>query len=172
MRNPRPIDPLRVRELFDYNTSTGVLTWKVRASVRIKVGDVAGGICQEGYIVIGVDGDRLLAHRVVWAWVHGENPDGDVDHINRDRSDNRISNLRRVSRSENLLNARHKNATGLTGIMKVPSGRFRAAFHINRKCTYIGTYDTAEEAHAAYAKRHIQEYGELSKFHPRHVNPQ
>lgn len=168
---PRQLNTSRVRELLDYNPDNGELTWRLQTSRRVKVGDVAGSAHNQGYITVGIDGVRWLTHHVVWVWWYGEMPDGDVDHINRDRSDNRISNLRCVSRSDNLLNARHKNATGFTGVMQVPNGRFRAAFHVKRKCTYIGTYDTAEEAHEAYAKRHIQEYGVRSKFHPDHVNP-
>ena len=166
----KPIDISRVRELLNYNPITGDLVWKQRTSHRVKVGDVAGYKAATGYLLIGIDGKRRLAHHLAWVLATGEQPSGDVDHINRDRSDNRIANLRCVARTENLLNAEHLNATGHKGVMRMPSGRFRAAIHIKRVCTYIGSFDTAEEAGAAYAERHIQLYGKMSRFHPEHPN--
>ena len=160
----RPVDVDRVRQLFDYDPDTGLLTWKVQVSNRIRIGSVVKSVSSEGYIQVGVDGQRRLAHHVVWAWWYGTELVGDIDHINRDRKDNRISNLRDVSRSDNLLNAEYANSTGFAGVAKVASGRFAAGIHVKRARVYIGTYDTAEQAHLAYVERHIQLYGEKSKF--------
>ena len=166
-----PLTKEAVRRLFHYDSATGNLIWKVRTSRRVKVGDIAGGPHSQGYVTLSANGSRQLAHRVVWLWWYGVAPDGDIDHINRVRNDNRIENLRCVSRSENLLNSEHKQITGHPGVVKVPSGRFAAGIHVNRRRTYIGTFDTLEEAALAYAKKHIEEYGVASRFNPLHVNP-
>lgn len=167
----RSIQQSRIRELLAIDADSGHLFWLKPTSVRVKVGDRAGSPHIEGYRAVGIDGVSLLEHRVVWVHVNGEIPDGfDVDHINRVRTDNRPCNLRLVSRTENLHNSDgRKNSTGLAGVALVPSGRFVAGIHVKRVRQYIGTFDTAEEAHEAYTKRHIELYGETSKFHPNHV---
>ena len=165
----RPVDVVAVRRMFDYDPATGILTWKEPTSRRVSVGRVAGTPQSAGYIHVGVNGSTRLAHHVIWAWWYGRSPVGDIDHINRDRSDNRITNLREVDRSTNLLNGEYQNSTGYPGVTQVPSGRYVAGIHVRRVRHYIGTFDTPEEAHEAYAERHIQLYGLKSKFHPEHV---
>jgi len=80
----------------------------------------------------------------------------EIDHFNGIRDDNRISNLRCVTKSENMENQKrvHKNnnTTKLMGVSPLPSGRFQAAIQINKKLFYLGSFDTAEEAHQAYLK--------------------
>lgn len=168
--SPRPLDCSRVRELFDYNEDTGLLQWKVPTSNRVNVGDYVTSTHSARYIQVGVDGARRLAHHVIWVFVYGEMPKGDVDHINRNRADNRLSNLRCIDRSENLLNAEHKSQFGHPGVISTPSGRFSVGIHIKRVRTYVGTYSTIDEAAAAYATRHVQLYGVKSRFHPEHPN--
>lgn len=99
------MDATTLRTLLDYNPLTGQFTWRVRAAHRIHVGDIAGVICKStGYRVIGINGVRHSAHRLAWLHVHGEWPAQNIDHINGDRSDNRIENLRDVSQQTNTLN--------------------------------------------------------------------
>ena len=99
----------RVRELFDYDPETGTLTrialpgrWckTVQTSRR-----PAGYMSNQGYYNVKIDGKSYRAHRVIWLWVYGYFPEGDLDHINRVRSDNRLSNLRESSRSCNVFNS-------------------------------------------------------------------
>lgn len=157
----------RVRELFHYDPATGVFIRKVRLAQRHVVGDRAdflvtgGGLT--GYRRVSFDSKRYLAHRVAWLYVHSVWPSKDIDHINGDRGDNRIANLRDVPNStnrENMRAARVDNASGYLGVhFHKQAKKWRARIQVSGKSRHIGLYDTPEEAHAAYvkAKRKIHE---------------
>lgn len=118
-----------------------------------------------GYIRIQVNGKRHMAHRLVWLYIHGVWPLGCVDHINGNRSDNRIENLRDVSpsvNSQNYRNIRRDNTTGFMGVSINGSG-FQAVIRVNGKRYGLGTYKTAEQAHRVYveAKRKMHVGGTL-----------
>lgn len=107
------ITPEQVKKFFDYSPDTGILIWKSKPSRRgrVKVGSVAGGINHYGYINITVMRRQYAAHRIAWAWYYGKWPEGQIDHINHNRSDNRISNLRDVSPTFNQKHVkRYKNS--------------------------------------------------------------
>lgn len=152
----------RVREVLDYDPLTGVFIRKVRLAQCHQVGDradfqVAAGHLK-GYRRIGFDNQRYLAHRVAWLYVHGDWPKDDIDHINGQKGDNRISNLRDVTFAVNMQNRRkpHKdNKSGFLGVSAHVSGTFVAK--VGGK--YIGSHATPEEAHEAYlqAKRLMHE---------------
>jgi hypothetical protein len=147
----------RLRELLHYDPETGIFTWKVRAANRITVGQIAGTI-SEGYVLCRVDGTMYRAHRLAWLYMTGAWPQGEVDHINHCRSDNRIANLRDVSFALNQQNRKKssRNAAGLTGV--TPHGlRWRARVKLDGKLVSLGTHDTPEQAHSAYveAKRRM-----------------
>jgi hypothetical protein len=152
----------RLRELLDYDAQTGVFTWKVRTSIRTAVGMRAGGVGGPGYWMISVDSKRYYGHRLAWLYVFGEWPkDGEIDHINGDRIDNRISNLREVSRSKNNENKREplpNNKSGYLGVFRKRS-RWTSRIRVNGKTHSLGGFDTPEAAHAAYlsAKRILHE---------------
>ncbi len=103
--------------------------------------------------------------------MNGEVP-SEVDHINRDRADNRWSNLRACTRSENLANrmAWSRNGLGLKGVGQLPSGKFKAEIRVNKKTHYLGVFGTAEEAHAAYVSAASVAFGKfaaaLSRYLP------
>lgn len=150
----------RLSEVLAYDQSNGAFTWLVKVSGR-RVGDKAGGIDEHGYIRIVVDGLRYKAHRLAWLYVNGDWPGGDIDHINGDRSDNRISNLRDIPHAANTQNRRkaHKNnGTGLLGAHR-DRNSFKSSIHSDGKQIFLGMFDTAEEAHQAYlkAKRRLHE---------------
>lgn len=107
----------RLKEVLDYNPKTGIFTWIVDRTKTAKTGVVAGSN-NNGYIQISVDGILHRAHRLVWLYTHGYLPENEVDHINRNRSDNRITNLRHVSRKCNSHNCKvsDKNSSGVAGI--------------------------------------------------------
>lgn len=152
---------IKLRELFDYDGKTGVLVWRVGTGGR-HVGDMAGTKDRAGYVRVQARGRLWLAHRLVWAYVHGEWPRGQIDHINGDRADNRIANLRDVSPSVNRQNMRaatRMNKTGFLGV-HIQDGRYKAAITIDGKRTGLGSFGTGEEAHAAYlAKKRLHHQG-------------
>lgn len=106
----------RVRELFDYRD--GALFWKVSTRRDFKPGHRAGGSHGCGYRSVSFDGMKFLEHRVIFLWHHGYWPENGVDHIDRCRDNNRIENLREVSRSCNALNCveRANNTSGVIGV--------------------------------------------------------
>jgi hypothetical protein len=102
----------RLRELFTYDPETGVFSWRARTSNRIKIGDAAGSR-DHGCICIVVHGNRYYAHRLAWLYMHGEWPAKQIDHLNGDRCDNRITNLCEASNNESLQNLSAERLRGL-----------------------------------------------------------
>ena len=107
-----------LRELLDYNPDTGELTWRVSPRANVEAGSIAGSVRDDGYRSVVIGRKAYKAHRLIWMYVYGEFPNGEIDHINRDRDDNRIDNLREVSRSMNQYNAgiRSDNKSGFKGV--------------------------------------------------------
>lgn len=104
-----------------------------------------------GYRVVRVGGNEHRAHRLAWYMSHGEWPPADIDHINGDRADNRLSNLRLATRQQNLRNARisSRSSSGAKGVH--PSGRYWAvALRVDGKKRHVGTFETKELAAEAY----------------------
>lgn len=154
------IDKARVDELLSYEAETGLFRWR-ESRRNVRAGEVAGFFNNYGYRQIGLDGHYHLAHRLAWLVVHGATPAGQIDHINGDRADNRIANLRMATPSQNAQNQRKgRGSTGLLGVTHDPRrGTYRAIID-NRT---IGYYPDAESAHAAYVeeKRRVHEYSTL-----------
>jgi len=141
-----------VRKLFRYNRRTGTFVWRVLKG-RMLAGATAGTLGNCG-IQVQVDGRFYKVHRLVWLYVHGHWPIGEVDHRNHNTTDNRLSNLRDVPKFVNMQNrsgAQRNSSTGVLGV--VPRGsRFMARLHIAGKNLHLGTFDTALEAHSIYLK--------------------
>jgi HNH endonuclease len=152
----------RLRELLSYDPATGLFTRLVSGRGRGAIaGSVAGGKSLCGYIRIGVSGRFYMAHRLAWLYTHGVWPAGDIDHINGEKADNRLSNLRDVSTSVNMQNQRSaqpRNASGFLGVTR-HGNRFEASIKINGVNLYLGSYGSPEEAHASYLK-------EKRRIHP------
>lgn len=155
----------RLREILAYDPETGVFTWKVRTANCVRVGDVAGSFDDKGYIKIKIDGRMHKAHRLAWLYVHGVWPKSGIDHVNSVRDDNRSANLREATQAENMQNERVSRSNNKTGFLGVaPSyGKFQAQIWVGGKKMHIGTFDTPEEAHAAYlaAKREFHPFGTI-----------
>jgi hypothetical protein len=156
-RRPAP-DRALMLDRLDYRPDTGVFVWKKRGGGTGHVGSVAGCVTRNGYRVISVGNVLYMAHRLAWLYIHGEWPAQDIDHINGDRSDNRLVNLRLADRSSNNENrraARSDSRTGLLGAQPTASGTYFASIRTRGQYRYLGTFATAQEAHNAYiaAKR-------------------
>jgi hypothetical protein len=154
----------RVREVLNYDPETGLLTWKAPKAHNVSIGDVAGYINRGGYRRISVDDKEYQAHRLAWLYVHGSFPAALLDHINGDRADNRIANLRNASSSENHRNSGmyKNNTTGFKGVAyHAHSGRWRAETLFNGVRRSLGYYPSAEEAGAAYQAFAKANFGEF-----------
>lgn len=142
-------DQNQLKAKFTYDPATGVFT-RNTAWGKTPAGGVAGNISPQGYRYLCFKGKATPAHRLAWLWVHGEWPSGDIDHINRNKLDNRITNLRVVTRSINCHNIAGRSSSGFKGVSAASKGqRWEARIMINRKPIYLGLYATPEEAAAA-----------------------
>lgn len=188
-RTPKPLPSSeRLHELLFYDPLTGNLIWKARARSEFPnenifgtwntryAGKTAGSRHAEGYIEVALerrsDADnrgalRHLAHRVIWKMMTGEDPTFEVDHRDRDRSNNRWNNLRAATSSQNKANGktRKESQTGIKGVRLIrKSGRYQAHIRVGGKLKHLGCYDTAEEAHQAYCEAAKKRSGEF--FNP------
>jgi hypothetical protein len=110
---------------------------------QVRAGDVAGSVNANGYIHVGISGAVYRAHRLIWIYHFGENPSLDIDHVDGNKINNRIENLRLLSRSHNLHNARSKTRKwkgGCVGVNWVePRKYFQATICVNYKSHYLGS---------------------------------
>jgi hypothetical protein len=179
MATEKLLAPDVLRKLIEYDPETGELTWRPRSEEWFKT----GASCRKwntrfagmaafpkpttlGYRSGRVAGQHLKGHRVAWAIHHGSWPDGFIDHINGDRADNRIENLRVVSRAGNNRNRKRPNVntSGVIGVCRDKNTmKWQAYASHNGARLYFGSFDTVKEA--AEARRiGIESLG----FHPNH----
>lgn len=140
-------------EYFSYDPETGVITRKKKASIRTNVGDVAGSLNKTtGYMEMGFKRKYYRLHRVAWALHYGSDPVQFIDHINGDKSDNRIANLRLATKSSNAWNQRRPQRSNpyLGVCWHKSSKKWAAQIGLNGKRWCIGLFETAEQARDAY----------------------
>jgi hypothetical protein len=156
----------RVQALLDYNPETGVFSWRLDVKGRARPpGKRAGCTNALGYVVIRVDDKLHYAHRLAWLVTHGSVPKG-IDHINGDRGDNRLCNLRLADQRQNLRNKgkQANNRSGYKGVIwERRAGRWRADIRLETKSKMLGYFDTAEDAYAAYVTASRKYFGEFSR---------
>lgn len=141
-----------LRSILNYDPETGIFTWKVRTSTRVKVGDITGCPGGHGYLLIRVCSRLHKAHRLAWLYVYGSWPTDQIDHINRNRSDNRISNLREVTNKQNNQNRSKpsNNTSGHPGVSWYKrDSKWQAQITHNQKDIFLGYFTTLEEAISA-----------------------
>ena len=135
-----------------YAPETGIFTWKVRTSNSVKVGDVAGCPDGGGYLLITLQSRLYKAHRLAWLHTYGVWPSLDIDHINRNRSDNRNSNLREVTHKQNHQNRSKpsNNTSGHPGVVwHKRISKWQVKIKHSYKYIHIGYFTTIEEAISA-----------------------
>jgi hypothetical protein len=169
----------RLRELFDYDAAAGALIWRPRPLSDFKnhqacnacntrfAGKVAGSINKvKGYRNIRIGCAQYRAHRLVYAWHHGAcSADLQIDHINGNRLDNRIENLRLATHAQNNQNVskRRNNTSDFKGVsLHQQSRKFRAQICINGRKKHLGIFATAQEAGHAYAQAAAQLHGDFT----------
>ena len=150
-----PPNPKDLRERLHYDPDTGIFTWLVRKTTKVQIGDRAGSLSAQGYRQIMIDGVNYLEHRLAWFMSKGYWP-VEVDHINRDKTDNRLINLRECTRTENALN---RPSTGVYQDKR--TGRWIAQITISGKGKHLGSFSTKEKAAEARAQAASKEYKEF-----------
>lgn len=179
------IHPRLLDQLLSYDAATGNLFWKARTPDMFSATQcrTAEHICANwnsknagrealtadnghGYLWGRIYGRQYLAHRVVWAMHSGSWPDADIDHMDTNRANNKIENLRPASRSENMRNCRaHKDgASGKKGVtFNKKEGKWMARIMVHGKHHHLGRHLTPEAAHAAYCQAAQALHGEFAR---------
>ena len=140
----------QAQETFFYDDSDGCLYWKIRPSKNCRVtwGDVAGSHQTGGYRQVGLDRKNYRVHNIIWNWHHGEIPAGkEVDHIDKNTSNNRIENLRLADRVQQAI---HTKARGFYKHKR--DKLWYSSYRYQGTTNYLGTHDTALQARLAYEK--------------------
>lgn len=139
--------------MLAYNAETGILVWRVDVAQRVKAGMAAGSVHPQGYAMVQVQKKIYAAHRLIWKMIYGYEPTV-VDHINGDKADNRLSNLRNVTHGLNLQMHRKTRSDSTTGFLGVTyradCNKYQAKLRRNGITQHLGTFTTPEAAHAAY----------------------
>lgn len=175
------ITPEYLRECLSYEAEAGQLTWLRRPEAHFHAGNKSPqhqaaiwnakfsgkrafcNLGSHGYLTGALSGKRMTAHRVAWAISHGAWPDGEIDHLNGDRTDNRLTNMRVVSRAENARNLKVSSGEMRGVYWYGPTARWVAKIHHKGRMLHLGYF--ADRADAISARRHSER--ELG-FHPNH----
>ena len=155
----------QLNEWLDYNPKTGQFTWKAGR----RKGKVAGYTRKKParpYVVIQLDGQKHLAHRLAWLYMMGDWPPDEIDHINGDPTDNRWSNLRMATPSLNNHNKSYQNKTGYQGVRRYASGRCQARICKDGQRFNLPVRQTLEEAAADYQMARAALYPDPSACPP------
>lgn len=164
-----------LRLLFDYNSETGILTWKSRPSVNKRADKrrptkarTAGCLSTDGYVRVGIKTEKsrlFSAHRIIWIMVFGEDPEHEIDHVNRIKHDNRLSNLRLATRSNNAQNTsvNKNNTSGVRGVSwHKGQQEWRVKIRLHGKRYDLSSFDSLDEAAAAYQKAALDMHGDFA----------
>ncbi|MER9176684.1 HNH endonuclease [Mesorhizobium sp. M0955] len=162
----------RIASRLIYDAGTGLFTWARREETDRYAkswngrwaGKSAGTINYLGYVYLHMEGHDILAHRAAWAVHYGRLPEGQIDHINGDPSDNRIENLREATQSQNNANQGLKvtNTSGHRGVTWNKRRRkWQAQIQLDKRHRVIGHFDSLEDASIAYQSAAIQAFGEF-----------
>jgi hypothetical protein len=150
-----------VSEYLKYYPNTGLFYW-IKNTGKKNANSLAGSYMSKGYKQIGFKGKMVLAHRLAWFFEYGVFPAFDIDHVNGNKDDNSIINLRECTNAQNSQNetkARINNLTGFLGVIR-NGDRYLSRITLNGKGIRLGLFNTAQEAHEAYlkAKRELHEF--------------
>lgn len=153
--------PERVRDLITYDPDLGAFFAR-RSALGTRKGDIVGSVDAEGYRRISIDGYSCRAAKIAWVCMTGEWPTAYVDHRDCDPRNDRWSNLRAADRSQNMVNRRWRNASGFRGVHR-NGRRWMAIITWRGERHYLGQFDSAETAAAAYAAKAAELHGEFAR---------
>jgi len=165
----RLVKARRLKSILSYEPLTGLFRWEKCLSPVTRIGDAAG--CKNtkhknGYVAIQIDRMMYKAHRLAWFYMTGKWPKNQIDHINRDRSDNRWSNLREATNGQNKRNGNvyASNRSGIPGVFfSKPTNSWHASISVDKKRINIGYFKKIEDAAIARSNAEIKYFG---KFRP------
>jgi len=145
-----------ILKVLDYNREQGVLTWKSTAYGKTKNKNITN--IELGYLSVGINYKKYKVHRLIYFLETNTWPEM-IDHINGNKLDNRIVNLRASDKRRNQQNQyKHREGKLVGATYRKSTGKWRALIKLNKKSYEIGTYDTAEEAHDAYCRELTKHY--------------
>lgn len=153
-----------LKQVFDYDPVSGILSYAKNMRPRGKIGQEAGWVNARGYRRVNLHGKEYAAHVLIWFWMTGSFPPQDIDHIDGNRSNNIWLNLRLASRSQNLRNQGKKtnNTSGFKGVTSRGNSH-SVRFRVDGQVIHIGSYSTAEEAAAVYDREVVKHQGCFAK---------
>lgn len=159
------ITQTELKSLFEYDENTGLFK-RIKNIGNAKIGEIAGTITNKGYVRIRVNINRYLAHRLVWLYIHGNFPKNQIDHINGNRADNRLCNLRECSPYENQWNRKIRDFSeskikGVKRNKKTNSWEVQITF--NKKRLYLGSFKNLDDAKLVIEKARLKYHGEFAK---------
>lgn len=163
------IYPIEWGRYFRYDENTGKLYWAVTNINRAVAGKEVAAVRNWGYVCVRLHRKTYQAHRIIWDLMHPNDrlkPGEEIDHIDHDRANNRLSNLRKTSRKENSrnLSLARNNTSGVTGVRYDRSrSKWRAEIKVEKRPILLGRFDSFEDAVAA-RKAAEEKYG----FHKNH----
>lgn len=140
-----------IKEYLGYDKKSGFVFWKKSRGNKLKIGSVAGSLHRTGYLSLEFLGKPYMVHRVSWLLNYGCWPNGQIDHINGIRTDNRIDNLRDVSPRENSKNCKkHRNGNAPGACFDKSQNNYISSIYVNKKQYYLGRFKKKEDAAEYY----------------------
>ncbi len=154
-----------LKSVLSYDENTGLFS-KLTKSWKFNIGDTLNNPRPDGYITLGIKNNTYLAHRLAWLYVYGKFPKNNLDHINGNRADNRICNLREVTQSQNSMN-RTKQSNNTSGIKGVTwdkqCNKWKAQIKYNGKVKNLGVFRNIEDAEAVVKEARIKFHNDYAK---------
>lgn len=150
-----------LNHLFTYDSESGELTRNITTSSNAKKGDIIKCLCKKGYKRVRIENKYYYAHRLIWKMYYKENPPKYLDHINQDKSDNRIKNIRISDASKNGFNRKiqSNNTTGICGVTR-SRDKWLSSIRIKNRKVYLGIYK--EKNDAIKARKNAENYYYMS----------
>ena len=160
--------PAEIFEYFQYDPDTGIIRWKIDNGPKNWKGKIVGHLNSKGYIEIRFRGRTYQGHRIAYALGHNTlDIPPMLDHVNCDKSDNSLNNLRAATNQENSCNKKKKPETtskykGVSWHLRYE--KWQVQIRHNGKSIYLGYYHSEEQAHAAYCKAAAELHGDFANF--------